>query len=122
MFDGLQDDDWTQATYSYLAITLFSEEAGLYQLADGQQRSFVPADDVTDAFEERRPRMVPLNPKGHAWYTATLTLTPDGHFTFDFVYDELPRFEVVPSASKWEDEFRTYPRPELQARVPAQPK
>ncbi|MBZ4408979.1 hypothetical protein K8640_12200 [Myxococcus sp. XM-1-1-1] len=70
VFDGLQDDGWTQATYSYLAITLFSEEAGLYQLADGQQRSFFPADDVTDAFEELRPRMVPLNPKGHPQWSS----------------------------------------------------
>lgn len=120
--DGLPDGDWVQATYSFLAITLFYEEAGLYRLADGQQRSFVVDDETSDAFSELRTQMAALHENGYAWYTATLTLTADGTFKFDFDYDELPRFEVVPSAGKWADEFRSSPRPELQDRVPALPR
>nr|WP_301340577.1 immunity protein YezG family protein [Myxococcus xanthus] len=105
-----------------MAITLFSEETGRYRLADGQQRSFAATDEVTDAFDELRTRTATLGKNGHAWYTTTLTITADGNFAFDFNYDELPQFEVVPSAGKWADEFRTYPRQELQARVPVQPR
>ncbi len=122
VYAALPDDGWIQATYSFLAITLFHTETGTYRLADGQHRSFVVEDEASDAFRELRTRMAALHENGHAWYTATLTLTTDGTFKLDFNYDELPRFDVVPSASKWADEFRTYPRPELEARVPAQPR
>ncbi|WP_426754778.1 immunity protein YezG family protein [Myxococcus sp. Y35] len=122
VYDERPDGGWVQATYSFLAITLFQEESGLYRLVDGQQRSFVVADEVSDAFRELRTRMAALHENGHAWYTATLTMTADGNFTFDFNYDELPRFAIVPSAGKWADEFRTFPRPELQDRIPAQPR
>ncbi|GHH03698.1 immunity protein YezG family protein [Comamonas sp. JC664] len=121
IYDALPDGGWMEATYSFLAITLFYTETGLYRLDDGQHRSFVVEDEASDAFRELRTRMAALHENGHAWYTATVTMTADGNFTFDFNYDELPRFDVVPSAGKWADEFRIYPRPELQDRVPAQP-
>ncbi|WP_309247157.1 MULTISPECIES: immunity protein YezG family protein [Myxococcus] len=90
------EDGWVQATYSYLAIPLFSEETGRYRLADGQQRSFAATDEVTDAFDELRTRMATLSKNGHDWHTATLTITADGKFAFDFNYDDLPQLEVVP--------------------------
>ncbi|TBU85626.1 antitoxin YezG family protein [Phytopseudomonas dryadis] len=120
--DKLPDEGWISAIYSFLAITRFFSETGHYLRSDGKTVSFVVEDEVSDAFRELRPKMAALHENGHAWYTATFTLTPDGNFRFDFIYDELPSFEIIPSADKWADEFRTYPRPELQDRIPAQPK
>ena len=100
----------------------FFSETGHYLLNGVKTVSFVAEDEVSDAFRELRTKMAALHENGHAWYTATFTLTPDGNFKFDFVYDELPAFEIIPSPDKWADEFRTYPRPELQDLVPQQPK
>ncbi len=61
--------------------------------------------------------MAKLHDNGHAWYTAVFTLTPDGKFKFDFDYDHLPAFDIMPSPDKWLDEFKHYPRPELQAQI-----
>ncbi|TBU76025.1 hypothetical protein [Phytopseudomonas daroniae] len=120
--DELPDTGWIHAAYSFQAITRFFSETGHYLRSDGKTVSFVVEDEVSDAFRELRPKMAAIHENGHAWYTATLTLSPDGNFRFDFIYDELPAFEIIPSPDKWADEFRTYPRPELQDRIPAQPK
>lgn len=40
--------------------------------------------------------MATLSKNGHDWHTATLTITADGKFAFDFNYDDLPQIEVVP--------------------------
>lgn len=122
VYEVLPEDGWTDATYSFQAITRFFSETGNYLLNDVKTVSFVAEDEVSDAFRELRTKMAALHENGHAWYTATFTLTPDGNFKFDFIYDELPAFEIIPSPDKWADEFRTYPRPELQDLVPQQPK
>ncbi|WP_437882965.1 hypothetical protein [Pseudomonas sp. LRF_L74] len=121
IYDELPPDGWSTARYQFLAITRFFEENGTYQSSDGQQRSFVVEDEVSDAFRELRGKMAAINEKGHAWYTCIVDITPDGNFKLDFVYDELPSFKVIPSADKWDDEFRTYPRPELKSHAPTQP-
>ena len=121
VYEALPDEGWTEASYSFLAITRFFSEKGSYRLSDGRAVSFVAEDEVSDAFRELRPKMAALHENGHAWYTATFKITPDGNFRFEFIYDELPAFEIIPSTDKWADEFRSYPRPELQDRVPPQP-
>ncbi|MBJ7223494.1 MULTISPECIES: immunity protein YezG family protein [unclassified Brenneria] len=121
VFDELPEDGWVQAKYSLLAITMFAEETGYYLLESGKQVYFTIEDEASDAFRELRAKMAALHQNGHAWYTGTLTLDPAGSFRFDFIYDELPAFQIIPSPAKWADEFRTYPRPELQDRIPAQP-
>lgn len=122
VYDALPDDGWTQAQYSLLTITLFAEEIGHYLPENGKPVYFTIEDEASEAFHELRSKMATLHENGHAWYTGTFSLTPDGNFRFDFIYDELPAFEIIPSADKWADEFRTYPRPELQDRIPEQPK
>ncbi|SDH17265.1 Protein of unknown function, DUF600 [Pseudomonas flavescens] len=122
VYDALPDDGWIQAQYSLLTITLFAEEIGHYLPENRKPVYFTIEDEASDAFHELRTKMAALHENGHAWYTATFTLTPDGNFKFDFIYDELPAFEIIPSPDKWADEFRTYPRPELQDLVPQQPK
>ena len=54
---------------------------------------------------------------GHAWYVATIILKNDGEFKFHFDYDHLPVFDYMPSPAHWDDEFKRYPRPELQVIV-----
>jgi hypothetical protein len=44
-------------------------------------------------------------------------LAPDGKFSFDFDYDHLPTFDIMPDPEDWLEEFKKYPRPELQAQI-----
>lgn len=119
--DALPDDGWSQARYAYLAITQFMEERGSYRRDDGSTGSFVVEDEISDALRALRGHMAQLHANGHAWYTATVTLSAQGDFAFVFEYDSLPAFDIIPSPAKWADEFRTYPRPELEAHVPRIP-
>lgn len=73
--------------------------------------------DVSDAFAALRAEMAKLHSNKHAWYTAICEVTPEGKFTFNFDYDHLPAFDIIPSSSKWLDEFKHYPRPELQEKI-----
>ncbi len=73
--------------------------------------------DVNDAFEALRTEMARLHADKHPWYTAKCEVTPDGKFTFNFDYDHLPAFDIIPSPGKWLDEFKHYPRPELQREI-----
>ena len=41
----------------------------------------------------------------------------DGKFNFDFEYDKLPAFEILPEREDWEREFKIYPNAALQAHV-----
>jgi hypothetical protein len=111
----LPDDGWKKATYTYRAITQMSEQNGRYFDENQKLKGFVLDDAGQLAFPKLREEMAKLHENGHAWYTAVFTLTPDGNFKFDFDYDHLPAFDVMPEPAEWLDEFKTYPRPELQA-------
>ena len=119
--DAVPDQGWTEARYHYHRITQFAEETGSVRLDDGSVRSFVIEDEGSDALSDLRKAMACQHDNGHAWYSATVTLQSNGSFKFDFVYDALPPFEIIPSPAKWADEFRTYPRPELEPHVPEMP-
>lgn len=111
---ALPDTGWIAATYRFNAVTRFSEEAGMCRLDAGENKSFVVEHDATDALKELRTAMANAHAEKHAWYSATVTLMPDRNFRFDFIYDRLPPFKIKPSQDKWADEFRTYPRPDMQ--------
>lgn len=114
IYAALPKESWTAATYRFNAITRYSEETGVCRLETGANQSFVVEDDATDALKNLRTAMARAHAEGHAWYSAAVTLMPDGNFRFDFIYDRLPPFRIVPSQDKWADEFRTYPRPDMQ--------
>ena len=61
--------------------------------------------------------MAKLHENNNAWFTAVCDVTPDGKYSFHFDYDHLPAFDIVPGPNKWLDEFKNYPRPELQAQI-----
>lgn len=67
---------WIQATYSFLAITLFHEETGLCRFYNGQQRSFVVEEEASDAFGELRTRKAALHENGHAWWADAFHTDP----------------------------------------------
>ncbi|MBB3948454.1 hypothetical protein GGQ73_004441 [Rhizobium skierniewicense] len=121
ILDAIPDQGWTEASYHYLRITQFAEETGSFQLDDGSVGSFVVEDEGSDALSGLRRAMASQHDNRHAWYSVTVRLQPDGGFKFDFVYDALPPFEIIPSPAKWADEFRTYPRPELEPLAPRMP-
>lgn len=66
--------------------------------------------------EKLRAAMAEVN-QGAAWYNMVVTVEEDGKFKFNFDYDHLPTFDILRDPADWEREFKTYPRPELQAHV-----
>lgn len=114
---SLTPDDWVEAKASFMGITCFSITQIRFISSAGKVSS--PGIDQDDdlPFDKLREEMAAINASGHAWYTAIFTLTPDGKFNFDFDYDHLPTFDIMPSPDKWLDEFKHYPRPELQAQI-----
>ncbi|HLU02166.1 MAG TPA: immunity protein YezG family protein [Advenella sp.] len=66
--------------------------------------------------EKLRAAMAEVN-QGRAWYTMVVTVQEDGKFKFDFDYDHLPTFDILPDPEDWEKEFKAYPNPALQAHV-----
>ncbi len=109
--------NWLRAQYSFTAITRYSEEQGFFLASEQQKQYFALDHEATTLFFRLRTEMATLHANGHAWYTATFTLTPDGKFKFDFDYDHLPAFDIMPDPEDWLDEFKHYPRPELQAQI-----
>ena len=110
-------DEWTKAVFLFQNITCMSEAMCTFFLGDKVKKSSMPKPIVANKFTELRTKMAEIHQNKQTWYTATCTVTPDGKFKFDFDYDHLPAFEIIPSASKWLDEFKTYPRPELQEKI-----
>ena len=116
VFD-LAPQEWVSAKATSMGITcykvmsVFPEDRAGKRICPGIDR------DVDLPFSELRTEMAKLHDNGHGWYTALFTLTPDGKFKFDFDYDQLPAFDIMPSPDKWLDEFKHYPRPELQAQI-----
>lgn len=110
---------WKSVRYGFRAIRMMSEQSGYFIDQEGRPSdiTFVLDSPADDAFAPLRTEMAKLHENGHAWYTATFTLTPDGAFKFDFDYDHLPAFDIIPEPSNWLDEFKNYPRPEMQAII-----
>ncbi|MBR0565980.1 DUF600 family protein [Azoarcus sp. L1K30] len=114
----MPEHHWIRTVFVEKAIKPYFHATGNVELANGQiSRVNGVSGDIFVAFRSLRPEMAKLHDNGHAWYTATFTLTTDGKFKFDFDYDHLPAFDIMPSPDKWLDEFKHYPRPELQALI-----
>lgn len=114
----LSDGTWSKAQFRYLSISRYVESEGDYiDKAKGTQSIRGVPDEVRNGFRALRTEMAKFHDTGHAWYTAVFTLTPDGKFKFDFDYDRLPAFDIMPDPEDWLDEFKHYPRPDLQAQI-----
>lgn len=115
----LTPNDWKLARADFMGITCYSVTQVSFISKNGERSYPGLHQKVKLPFADLRTEMAALHANGHAWYTATFTLTPDGKFKFDFDYDydHLPAFDIMPSPDKWLDEFKHYPRPELQAQI-----
>ncbi len=94
-----------------------AESTSVFTLADDKSHSVDTGFEVDDALLELRREMAKINDNQHAWFTAICTVTLDGKFGFKFDYDHLPPFDIIPSPGKWIDEFKHYPRPDLQRQI-----
>jgi len=117
LFHAVPEKKWKLAEFVYQEITGFAALTGRYEDESGEILADVDTRYAMDAFGTLREDMAARNENGHAWYTAVVTLTPDGKFKFDFDYDSLPAFDIVPDPDDFKEEFQKYPRPELQAQV-----
>ena len=109
-------DQWTECVLEFKNIERYSTAQMYFANPSGKPHYAEVEESVLDAMDELRVAMAPLN-GGQAWYTAVFRMTPDGKYKFDFDYDHLPVFDFMPQADKWVDEFKRYPRPELQAQI-----
>ena len=109
-------EHWTECILEYKEIERYSTIELCFK--NPPHEAVYPAanDAALDACIELRTAMAKLN-GGEAWYTAVFRMTPDGKYKFDFDYDHLPVFKFMPQGDKWTDEFKRYPRPELQAQI-----
>lgn len=114
IYQALPRQGWTAATYRLNAITRHAEETGICRLETGKDHVFNVEDNTRDALKALRDAMAQRHAEKHAWYSAIVTLLPGGDVRFDFIHDRLPPFKAKPSQDKWRDEFRTYPRPDMQ--------
>lgn len=109
-------DQWTECVLEFKNIERYSTAQMYFANPSGKPHYAEVEESVLDAMDELRVAMAPLN-GGQAWYTAVFRMTPDGKYKFDFDYDHLPAFDLMPETDKWQDEFKRYPRPELQAQI-----
>ena len=109
-------EQWTECVLDFKKIERYAL-AELYFTNPPGKPTYAEIDDgVFEALVKLRAEMATLN-DGEAWYTAVFRMTPDGKYKFDFDYDHLPAFDLMPETDKWQDEFKRYPRPELQAQI-----
>jgi len=117
LFHAVPERNWKTAEFVYRQISQYSSITGRYEDDSGEILADVDTGYAINAFGTLREDMAARNENGHAWYTAVVTLTPDGKFKFDFDYDSLPAFDISPSPEDFKEEFQKFPRPELQAQV-----
>lgn len=117
IFEVRPEQEWIEGTYRVTCISSFLEGACLFQLKDGTKKSGDTDYDSSMLFFELRKEMAKVNNNGQVWYSASCTLSDVGKFKFDFDYDHLPAFEIIPDPKHWLLEFKEYPRPDLQLHV-----
>lgn len=117
IFEARPDDTWTSGTYRIACISSFIEGQCIFQLADKSEKSVKISGQADFLFLDLRKKMAKLNNNGHAWYGASCTLSDIGKFTFDFDYEHLPAFEIIPDPKRWTLEFKDFPRPALQKQI-----
>lgn len=117
IFEVRPEEEWIEGTYHVTCITSFLEGACLFKLRSGTNKSGDTSYKSSTLFFDLRKEMAKINNNGHAWYSAACTLSNAGKFKFEFDYDHLPAFEIIPDPERWLLEFKDYPRPELQHQV-----
>ena len=110
-------EKWTKATCHFQAITRMSAGTCSFSLENGTEKSVFPGSQFVPKLMLLREKMANFHENKHAWYSTTSTVTSAGKFHFDFDYDHLPPFKIIPSPDKWVDEFNAHPRPELQVKI-----
>jgi len=118
LYKCLPHGEWIKAEYIFRQIGGYASATGRYEDKTGKVKGISGvADGVLSDFEKLRLGIPSQHLSCHAWYTAIITMTPDGKFKFDFDYDSLPAFDVAPDPDDFKVEFQQFPRPELQAQV-----
>jgi hypothetical protein len=117
IFEARPDDAWTSGTYRISCISSFIEGKCVFRLIDKTEKSVKINYKADFLFLDLRKEMAKLNNNGHAWYAASCTLSDVGKFNFDFDYEHLPDFEIIPDPERWTLEFKEFPRPNLQLQV-----
>lgn len=97
----------------------------IYGYIEGKITFFLDGEEISTSgvggqnyllVEKLRNSMAEIN-QGDAWYTMVVNVQEDGKFKFDFDYDHLPAFDILPDREDWEREFKMYPSADLQTHV-----
>ncbi|HLU02165.1 MAG TPA: immunity protein YezG family protein [Advenella sp.] len=110
------DQPWIEARATIKCIFGYMEGQVVLRMQDGSRKTSVTSLAGDMLIEKLRTAMADFN-QGQAWYTMVVTVQEDGKFKFDFDYDHLPTFDILPDPEDWEKEFKVYPNPALQAHV-----
>ena len=117
IFEIRPDGGWSEGTHRVACITNFMEGTCTFIMEDGSQQGKETSFRSAQLFFELREEMAKLNNNGHAWYSASCTLSDVGKFKFYFDYDHLPPLDIIPDPERWVLEFKQHPRPDLQMQV-----
>jgi hypothetical protein len=114
-------DEWTSIIIEIKAVKSFVQRTVSYR---HEEKQFVPKtfgikdkhleydERTTPSFERLRQLMYEQAPFRGAWYTAVMTISPDGKFDTEFDYDQKPQFDYMPVDEAFAQDFEQFPRNE----------
>jgi hypothetical protein len=109
LFDSLPSEGWNRCTVEYRStVSMAESQVSLTSSAGASQIVKSPINMIM-AFKNLRELMATQG-RG-AWFSATLTATPDGKCAFDYNYDLRPNWNVEPSDESYVADLEKFPRP-----------
>lgn len=114
--EGSHPAQWTECLLFFKRIERIAYAERCYLTAPEPPTWMEAPSRVVSALTELRDVMAGLN-GDRPWYSVVVTLNPQHEIRFDFDWDHLPDFDVVPEPHLWHLEFTRYPRPDLQVHV-----
>ncbi|UOQ74803.1 immunity protein YezG family protein [Hymenobacter cellulosilyticus] len=119
--DSVPTDEWDTIKIEIKAVRSFVERTVIYSHHEKtpEPKTFGIKDKeleydtrITPSFERLRQLMYDEAPFRGAWYTAVMTITPDGKFETEFDYEQKPAFDYEASAEEYSVDFEHFPRNE----------
>lgn len=108
LFDVLQRAEWHLCTVDYRKAGSIAEVDVNITKADGTAGLQEPSGPLLLALKRLRDLMA--SEEGRPWLSVTVTARPDGRVSFDYNYDQRPRWSLEPTDESYIEDLARYPR------------